>query len=163
MSDNLVVKAVGYTGTLEVYDNKVRIVYANGAMGMMSRGGARLSPKEILIKNITAIQLRKSGLLGSGFIQFTIPGDISKARGSFVTGGQIDAQKDENAVCFRNSAEKDFLKAKEYIMKRMEEISNPVPQIVSPADEIAKLADLRSKGILTDAEFEAKKKQLLGL
>jgi hypothetical protein len=30
-------------------------------------------------------------------------------------------------------------------------------------DELEKLADLRDKGIITDAEFEAKKKELLGL
>ncbi len=31
----------------------------------------------------------------------------------------------------------------------------------SSADEISKLADLKSKGIITEAEFEAKKKKLL--
>lgn len=30
-------------------------------------------------------------------------------------------------------------------------------------EQIKKLAELRDQGILTDAEFEAKKKQLLGL
>lgn len=30
-------------------------------------------------------------------------------------------------------------------------------------DELEKLADLKKKGIITDAEFEAKKKQILGL
>jgi len=30
-------------------------------------------------------------------------------------------------------------------------------------DELERLADLREKGIITDEEFEAKKKQLLGL
>ena len=40
-----------------------------------------------------------------------------------------------------------------------------VPQGVAPpdpADEIAKLADLRDRGALTDAEFEAQKKKILG-
>ena len=35
--------------------------------------------------------------------------------------------------------------------------------IVSAADEIKKLAELHAAGILTDEEFAAKKKQLLGL
>jgi Short C-terminal domain len=34
---------------------------------------------------------------------------------------------------------------------------------VSAADEIKKLAELHAAGILTDDEFAAKKKQLLGL
>lgn len=33
----------------------------------------------------------------------------------------------------------------------------------SDLDELQKLADLRDQGILTDEEFEAKKKQILGL
>jgi len=33
----------------------------------------------------------------------------------------------------------------------------------SDADEIMKLNDLKEKGIITEAEFEAKKKQILGL
>jgi hypothetical protein len=33
---------------------------------------------------------------------------------------------------------------------------------VDPADEIAKLADLRDRGVLTDAEFQAQKKKVLG-
>ena len=31
-----------------------------------------------------------------------------------------------------------------------------------PADEIAKLADLRDRGALTEAEFQAQKKKVLG-
>ena len=33
---------------------------------------------------------------------------------------------------------------------------------MSPTDEIAKLADLRDRGALTDAEFQAQKKRVLG-
>jgi hypothetical protein len=36
-------------------------------------------------------------------------------------------------------------------------------QQTSDADEIAKLNDLKEKGVITEAEFKAKKKQLLGL
>lgn len=36
-------------------------------------------------------------------------------------------------------------------------------QNISVADELKKFADLRDAGILTDEEFEAKKKQLLGI
>lgn len=46
--------------------------------------------------------------------------------------------------------------------------SNPTPKVsidtpVDVADQIKKLADLRDSGILTEAEFNAKKKQLLGI
>lgn len=45
--------------------------------------------------------------------------------------------------------------------------TNPTPKLsqqgLDVAGEIAKFADLRKKGILTDDEFDAKKKQLLNL
>lgn len=37
------------------------------------------------------------------------------------------------------------------------------PGTASTADELTKLADLRDRGILTDEEFDAKKRQMLGL
>ncbi len=36
-------------------------------------------------------------------------------------------------------------------------------QQTSDADELTKLNDLKEKGVITDAEFKAKKKQILGL
>jgi hypothetical protein len=39
----------------------------------------------------------------------------------------------------------------------------PAPVQASPADEVEKLAELHDQGVLTDEEFEAKKKQILGL
>ena len=39
----------------------------------------------------------------------------------------------------------------------------PAAASPSPADELAKLAELRNQGVLTDAEFEAQKQKILGL
>ncbi len=46
--------------------------------------------------------------------------------------------------------------------------SAPPPSAAAPAeedytDELEKLSDLKVKGVITNEEFEAKKKQLLGL
>lgn len=40
---------------------------------------------------------------------------------------------------------------------------NAVPSAVSPMDELKKLKELLDMGIVTQEEFDAKKKQLLGL
>jgi hypothetical protein len=40
-------------------------------------------------------------------------------------------------------------------------VQSTVSESKSPADEIARLADLRSQGVITDAEFEAAKKKAL--
>lgn len=39
----------------------------------------------------------------------------------------------------------------------------PVASTDDAIDQVKKLAELRDQGILTDAEFETKKKQILGL
>jgi hypothetical protein len=38
----------------------------------------------------------------------------------------------------------------------------PAPPAVDPVEQLTKLGELRDKGILTDAEFEAQKAKLLG-
>lgn len=53
----------------------------------------------------------------------------------------------------------DAKKAEELIFSLMKKKSGSA----SDADELAKLADLKDKGILTQAEFDQKKKQILGL
>ena len=56
-----------------------------------------------------------------------------------------------------------------YIKKRIDEIKNSnfapttVVSSVSPAEELKKFKELLDCGILTQEEFDAKKKQLLGL
>jgi hypothetical protein len=40
--------------------------------------------------------------------------------------------------------------------------SAPAPLYVDVADELSKLADLRDRGVITDAEFEGQKKKILG-
>ena len=47
--------------------------------------------------------------------------------------------------------------------KRKKRQQVPPKQNLNVAGEIARLADLRKQGVLTDDEFDAKKKQLLGL
>ncbi len=60
---------------------------------------------------------------------------------------------------------KEADKAKELIDERVIIARNESKSqgVISPTDEIKKLADLRDQGIVTDEEFEAKKKSLLGL
>ena len=53
---------------------------------------------------------------------------------------------------------------KDEIYKRIEEKKNQDGKgISSQADELKKFADLKEQGIITEEEFNAKKKQILGL
>ncbi|MDR2221746.1 MAG: SHOCT domain-containing protein [Flavobacteriaceae bacterium] len=60
------------------------------------------------------------------------------------------------------------LKPSKTIPKLYQEIKKIMPivnnnQVLGSADELQKFADLRDQGIITNDEFEAKKKQILGL
>ena len=54
-----------------------------------------------------------------------------------------------------------------YIQDKIRSIKNPQPtfttQALSPAEELKKMKELLDMGIITQEEFDAKKKQLLGL
>jgi hypothetical protein len=80
--------------------------------------------------------------------------------------GEIDILASGNKATFKNIEKAhvrdfgDWLRAKISAPK-----ATPAPQAAqsSATDEIVRLADLHRQGILTDEEFAAKKKQLLGI
>src|SRR5690606_17390596 len=126
---------------------------SKGFMNLMTQGSK--GEKSIPIKSITAIQI-KAPRLTTGYIQFAYSG-ASESK-----GGIMDAVKDENTITF--SSKKDLEQAKElkaYIESLQNESSQPTTQ--SSADEILKFKELLDAGVITEKEFEAKKKQILGV
>lgn len=148
--------AEGTTGRLEITGNKVCIRRSKASAGLYFR---TMGDKEFLISSITAIAFRKPRFLVSGSIQFSFMGGTESKGGLFGTAG------DDNAVLFGKKDEHMFMRMKKEIERRMnaEAKSSQAATVPSDADEIAKLADLRDRGILTEDEFQHKKKQILGL
>jgi Short C-terminal domain len=146
-------EAKGHSGTVVVHPNKVVLKYRRFL-------GSGKGEKEIRIKSITGIQIKKPGLM-SGFIQFAFSGS-SEQKGRSV----FDAAKDENTIMIANKSQYEMmLRVKELVEQyqdQAENISTPQAQS-STADELKKLAELKDLGILTEEEFTAKKKQLLGI
>lgn len=154
--DSPLMEATGVGGRLLLFEDKVRI-QRKGALAKMTHGLS--GDKDILISQISSIQMKRATNLTSGFIQFAFAGGLEAKRGL----GQ--ATSDENTVVFRKGQQADFEAIKSAIERRMSR-GHQVPQSSSTgsaADEIEKLASLKHKGLLTDEEFEAKKRQLLGL
>lgn len=143
----------GNGGLLEVYEDKVTIT-PSGVLGFLCKG--LKGTKTIPFFSISAIQFKKSGLT-SGYLQFTVPG------GNESMGGVFAAASDENTFMFVGQNEL-VLKIKNYIEKRIQELRKP--QVSSPSlslsDEIQKLAEMKEKGILSDEEFQAAKRRLIG-
>lgn len=116
--------------------------------------------KEIDMKSITSIQIKRASMFTNGFFQISfIGGQESK-------GGLFNATHDENTVMFNRKQEPDFIHAKQLIdeyRNKLKLSSSSVLPSITTADELSKFADLVERGFITKEEFEAKKKQLLGL
>jgi len=150
--ETVVMEAKGLNGQLELTDSVVRI-RRKGMLSVMLMG--LKGDKEILLRQISSIQFKKAGLT-NGYIQFTFQG------GQEAKGGVFQATSDENTVMFTQGQQPAFERIKATIEQRLA-AANGNGSAVSPLGELEQLAVLRDKRIITEQEFEAKKKQLLGL
>ncbi len=145
----------GSNGEVELFSDKV-ILTRSGFRAKMFFGFTNpKGDKTIYFNHIAAIQVKKPSLT-CGYIKFTVPGDIEGY------GGAFDALKNENAVTF--SAEKEYEIALD-IKTKIENTKTPTvtgTKSLSDADEIRKFKQLLDEGVLSNEEFERKKKQLLG-
>lgn len=144
----------GYNGNLVLTDNGVTI--ERGIKGFLLGGGMLRGNKTIPYQGIVAVQLKKSGIT-SGYIQLTLKG------GNEAKGGLFQSVKDENTINFMLSNKNyDFEEAKNIIEEKINGSEGNIVQS-SSLDELEKLANLKDRGVITDDEFDFKKKELLNI
>jgi hypothetical protein len=79
-------------------------------------------------------------------------------------GSALSAVNDENTLIFTNNQKEDFIKAKQLIdelMSNIDKSENKSNQQISIADELKKFSELKDQGIISEDEFNNKKKELL--
>ena len=145
--------APGHNGQLELSDSVLRI-RRKGLIALMTQG--RKGEKEIVIAQITSIKFERADNFMNGFIQFTYP-DARKPK-----EGEFQGSKDENTVVFRVSQQADIEMLMDELHKRIAAEKLKASKF-SALDELEKLANLRDRGVVSEEEFQMKKKQLLGL
>ena len=148
---------------LDVYDNKVIFTSSKSTStlvtGLVFGSSVTQGEKTIYYKDAVGVQYKPSSI-ADGYIQVeTAAGGVSSTSSQYSGENSIQfSGKDRNA-------EAEIVVA--YVKKRIEEIKNApaggIVQQVSPADELKKYKELLDMGIITQEEFDAKKKQLLGL
>ncbi len=146
----------GYNGTLVLGDTGVTI--KRGVKGFLLGGGMLRGDKTIPYSSITAVQLKAAGM-SAGYIQLSLMG------GQEAKAGLLQSTMDENSVHFYRKSNAAFAEAKRVIEERMQSSrgGTVVQAASSSADELAKFAQLRDSGVITEEEFQKKKKDLLGL
>jgi hypothetical protein len=156
MNGTLEVK--GHTGTVRFDGEAITIV----RKGFLARASVGKGEKQVPLANVTAVQFKPAGPLVNGFIQFTMPGGNE---GQSAFGRQTtDAARDENSVVFTYKQRKQFEHLRDVVQAALA-ARHRAPGQAHPADipdQIKQLAGLRDAGVLTEAEFEAKKADLLG-
>ncbi|MEK2611442.1 DUF4429 domain-containing protein [Pseudomonas shirazensis] len=152
-ASDVILKANGHNGQLELTNSALRIK-RKGALAFLTQGFK--GDKEIPIKQITSIQFKKASIIVNGYIQFTFNGSQE------AKGGVLQGASDENTVMFRSGQQKEFNAIRDELQKRMNEQAEP-SKPSSSLDDLEKLATLKDKGVITDEEFQLKKKEILGL
>ena len=152
--ENRIIKAEGHNGQIEMNKTTVTIK-RDGLLGFLTQG--LKGDKQILISQISAIQFKKADGFTNGYIQLAFIG------GQEAKGGLSEAVSDENTVLFQTNQQAEFEKFRQELQQRIEKSQNGGNRPNSNLDDLEKLAALRDKNIITGDEFEAKKRQLLGL
>ena len=141
---------------MEVFEDKVAIT-PKGIAGFLNK--SITGTKEIPFLSIVAVQFKEASVFWNGYIQFTIPGGNEIRRGIFA------ATEDENTFMF-SGAENNALviEIKEYIelATREARAAQVTASSSSLSDEIQKLAKLKEQGLLSEEEFQAAKKKVIG-
>lgn len=151
----------GAKDILYLYEDHV-VISHRGALNALSMGVK--GDKTIYYTDITSVQYKKPALT-AGYLQFSLPG------GKEDRGGVFSAVSDENTITLKAGDGRITAKAEQVLEMLNQKIREAksgthaatVVQQTSAADEIKKFKELLDMGVITQEEFDAKKKQLLGL
>lgn len=117
-----------------------------------------MGDKTIPYSSIAAVQFKKAGAI-AGYIHLSLVGGIDSSTNVLMMAN------DENTVTFQiwGGKNKKFEEGKNIIEQKMMAAKSGGAHHKSEADDLEKFAQLRDKGVITEDEFQQKKKQLLGL
>jgi len=120
------------------------------------RMAAGNSSKSIPIESITAVQWKSPGLV-NGFLEFTLPGGQEHQ-------GRKASLENENGLVVRLGNTKPFEMIRDAVNDAIRARHTNQQTTAAPPDamdQLRKLADLHRAGIVSNAEFEAKKADIL--
>ena len=154
--EDALMEATGINGKVLLFRDVVRIKRI-GVGNVLS--GASKVEKDILISQIVSIQFKKAGLLNNGYMEFILMHNHERH------DKDSDYEIYDSIVTFRPGQQRAFEAFREALEAKI--TTGVIPRAPSAAttdlDELDKLASLRDRGVITEDEFNRKKKRLLGL
>lgn len=160
--EKVMVKLQGQFGQALVMTNKRLYIVKWGMQAGSTFGGKCIAYE---YRNITAIEIRKHAM--SRFVQILTPATQDRKLSYWASSNKPEsAIASDFAVTYESKKDPAFQEAVNTARRVMEKLHEGAHHSVAAddsIDQLEKLAALRQKGILTDEEFQAKKKQILGL
>jgi len=149
---NLICKADGLNGTISVYEDKV--VISRKGLHTVTLG----KETDVMISRVQGVSFREAGF-SAGYLRILLAGDKPDVAGT---------DMNPHTIMFKKKNNEDMKKIKDTIYDLVNnalksDVGTTVINQISSADELKKFKDLLDSGIITQEEFEAKKKELLGL
>lgn len=145
--------------SLKVYEDKC-IISTRVNMGSLLTGNVTDGDKTIYYADVLGVQYKASSMT-IGYLQLeTASSQMNNRRDNFFN---------ENSFTFDDKLNDKMDEVAKYVQQKVEEAKSKknaptvVAAAVSAADELKKFKELLDLGIITQEEFDAKKKQLLGL
>ena len=151
---------VGSRGrSLKVYEDKC-VISVKAGLGSFIAGNATDGEKTIYYSDVLGVQFKKTGVT-LGYLQLETA--------SAIMNNRADNFQNENSFTFDEHLNDIMEEVQLFVKKKVEEAKRQknspvvVAGTISNADELKKFKELLDLGIITQEEFDAKKKQLLGL
>ena len=142
---------------IDVYVDKVVIV-TKASFSTFAVGNHFDGEKTIYYRDAIGIQFKMAGSFTMGFLQIeTASSQMNNRSSNFTSENSFTFAKGDNGI---------MEEVAEYVKQRVDAIksgSETSSKAFSPADELMKFKDLLDAGVISQAEFDAKKKQILNL
>lgn len=144
---------------LDVYEEKVVLTVKRGFSSLIN-GGFNNGEKTIFFTDCIGIQYKDAGFITLGYLQFETSSAMMNNKENNFTS--------ENSFIWEGSSMNKLMKevanyCKEQVDNYKSSKYNKTVTATSPADELKKFKELLDMGAITQEEFNAKKKQILGL
>ena len=144
---------------LKVYEDKCIMITKPGAASLLT-GNATDGEKTLYYTDVIGVQFKKASV-SIGYLQLeTASSSMNNKHNNFWNENSFTFEADLND---KMDAVAEYVKKKVEENKKQKTVASVVQTTLSPADELKKYKDLLDNGIITQEEFDAKKKQLLGL
>ncbi|NLW04097.1 MAG: SHOCT domain-containing protein [Pseudomonadaceae bacterium] len=158
-------KFKGQNGILLIHEEYIEI--SRKSLGGFSSQGSK-GDRQFYYSDINAIEYKTPMFFSNGYFKIIAGGtkDVNANVGLF--GSSMDSMKDPNTVILRAFSKKVSSECDLLYKKAMSKLNNAksksssLSEKGSNLDELKKLGELLSSGILTQEEFESEKKKILG-